>query len=44
VACIYDNRQSIIEDLPDALSAHRRNGHSPTHSNQKPQFSSEVAG
>jgi len=44
VACIYDNWQSIFEDSPDALNAHRRNGRSPAHSNQEPQYSSEAAG
>jgi hypothetical protein len=44
VACIYDNWQSIFEDPPDALNAQRRNGRTPTDSNQQPQYSSEAAG
>jgi len=44
VACIYDNWQSIFEDLPDALNAQCRNGRSPANSNQEPHYSSEAAG
>jgi len=44
VACIYDNWQSIFEDLPDALNAQRCNGRSPTDSNQGLQYASEAAG
>jgi len=38
VACIYDNWQSIIKELPDALNAHGRNGCSPADSNQIPRI------
>jgi len=37
------NWQSIFEDLPNALNAQRRNGHSPTGSNQDAQYFSEAA-
>jgi hypothetical protein len=39
VACIYDNWQSNVEDAPDALNAHRRNGRSPADFNQELQQS-----
>jgi hypothetical protein len=44
MACIYDNSQSVIEDLPDALNAQRRNGRSPTDYDEELQYSSEAAG
>jgi hypothetical protein len=40
---MYDNWQSIFKDPPDALSAHSRNCHFPTDSNQETQYSSEAA-
>jgi hypothetical protein len=41
---MYDNWQSNFEDPPDILNAQRRNGRSPTDSNQELQYSSEAAG
>jgi hypothetical protein len=44
VACIYDNWKSIFEDPPDALNAQRRNGHSPTDSDEEPEYGSKAVG
>jgi hypothetical protein len=43
VPCMYENLQSIIENPPDALNAHRRNGLSPANSNEELQYSLEAA-
>jgi hypothetical protein len=40
---MYENWQSIIENPPYALNAHRRNGLSPADSNEELQYSLEAA-
>ena len=44
VACIYDDWQSIFEDLPDALNAQHHNGPSEADSDEEPHYPSEAAG
>ena len=44
VACIFDNWQSIFEDLPDTLNARHSSGRTPADWNQELEYSSEAAG